>query len=152
MIPQVRGWDGAWVIQLLSLHCASSEVGSPLHSSFLYRVGAFVALGLAIIGAGLLLATLVWYLTGFEWVLIAVLLLVFGAFGLVALAGTGGSRPPVMSHWDAYAEMSGRQAGGGSLLDMMRPHQIDSNLGLLTNAALPFIVAVALLLGYSLLY
>lgn len=123
-----------------------------MYGKLIYRAGALVGLGLITTCAGLLLATLIWYLTGFEWVLLAVLLLVFGSFGLIALASSGGNRPPVSGgFWNTYAEMSGLQAGGGGLRDMVRPH-FDSNLRLLTNAVLPFSAAVALLFSYSLLY
>lgn len=140
------------MIWLEIFHCSKKDLEAHLFRKLVYRAGVFAGLGVVTTCAGLLLATLLWYLTGFEWVLLAVLLLVFGSFGLVALASSGGNRPPVMSHWEAYAEMSGRQAGGGSFLEMMRPHHIDSNLRLLTNAVLPFCAAVALLFSYGLSY
>jgi hypothetical protein len=105
---------------------------------------ALVGLGLLVTCAALLLATLVWYLTGFEWLLLAVLLLIFGAMALIGVASTGGGRPVTGGTWDLYTEMMGRTAGGGSLRDMTRPH-FASDLRVMTNAALPFVVGVALL-------
>jgi hypothetical protein len=105
---------------------------------------AFIGLGLLIIALALLSATLVWYLTGFDWLFSAVLLLVFGAIALVGIAAGGGGRPVVSDASELYTEMMGRTAGGGSLRDMTRPH-LATDLHVLTNAALPFVAGLALL-------
>jgi hypothetical protein len=107
---------------------------------------AFVltGLGLLVTALALLLATLIWYLTGFDWLFSAVLLLVFGAIALVGIAAGGGGRPVVGDPSELYTEMMGRSAGGGSMRDMTRPH-LATDLYVMTNAAVPFIVGLALL-------
>lgn len=105
---------------------------------------ALTGLGLLVTCVALLLATLIWYLTGFEWLLLAVLLLVFGAVALIGVANSGGGRPVTGGYWELYTEMMGRTAGGGSLRDMTRPH-FASDLHVMSNAALPFVAGAALL-------